>query len=200
MVPEANRQKFRDCRKEHDQTHVEFARTNEQLFDRWCSSKKEGCEHVKLRQLLLVEKFKRCKNSDVKALLDEKEVETLNLASRLADDYSLTHKASVVNKPFPRKLFNPQSRFTPQCRPFFTQSKPYSPQSGPNLNPSNPSDNSSHSVTPKPKFSGESKGQNPLSQLFCNYCKRSGHIISECLSLKRKKENQRGPKRTGLTS
>ena len=34
LVPEAYRQKFRNCRKEHDQTHVEFARTKEQLFDR----------------------------------------------------------------------------------------------------------------------------------------------------------------------
>ena len=40
LVPEAYRQKFRDCRKDHDQTHVEFARTKEQLFDRWCSSNK----------------------------------------------------------------------------------------------------------------------------------------------------------------
>ena len=200
LVPEAYRQKFRDCRKEHDQTHVEFARTKEQLFDRWCSSKKVGSDHAKLRQLLLVEEFKRCINSDVKSFLDEKEVETLDLAARLADDYSLTHKASFLSKPFPRKPFNPQSKFTPQSRPFSLQSKPYSPQSGPKSNPSNPSDNSSHSFTPKPKFSGENKSQNPLSQPFCNYCKRSGHIISECLSLKRKKENQEGPKPTGLTS
>ena len=60
LVPEAYRQKFRDCRKEHDQTHVEFARTKEQLFDRWCSSKKVGSDHAKLRQLMLVEEFKRC--------------------------------------------------------------------------------------------------------------------------------------------
>ena len=200
LVPEAYRQKFRDCRKEHDQTHVEFARTKEQLFDRWCSSKKVGSDHAKLRQLLLVEEFKRCINSDVKSFLDEKEVETLDLAARLADDYSLTHRASFVNKPFPRKPFNPQSKFTPQSRPFSPQSKPYFPQSGPKSNPSNPSDTSSHSFTPKPKFSGENKGQNPLSQPFCNYCKRSGHIISECLSLKRKKEYQEGPKPTGLTS
>ena len=78
LVPEAYRQKFRDCRKEHDQTHVEFARTKEQLFDRWCSSKKVGSDHAKLRQLLLVEEFKRCINSDVKSFLDEKEVETLD--------------------------------------------------------------------------------------------------------------------------
>ena len=58
LVPEAYRQKFRDCRKEPNQTHVEFARTKEQLFDRWCSSKKVGSDHEKLRQLMLVEEFK----------------------------------------------------------------------------------------------------------------------------------------------
>ena len=47
LVPEAYRQKFRNCRKEHEQTHVEFARTKEQLFDRWCSSKKIGSDYPK---------------------------------------------------------------------------------------------------------------------------------------------------------
>ena len=192
LVPEAYRQKFRDCRKEHDQTHVEFARTKEQLFDRWCSSKKVGSDHAKLRQLMLVEEFKRCINSDVKAFLNEREVENLETAARLADDYALTHKASFVNKPYPRKPYNPQSK---QITP---QSKPYSPQSGPKANPSNPADNSS----PKPKFSSENKGQNPLSQPICNYCKKTGHIISECLALKRKKERENidSAKPTGLTS
>ena len=191
-VPEAYRQKFRDCRKEHDQTHVEFARTKEQLFDRWCSSKKVGSDHAKLKQLMLVEEFKRCINSDVKAFLNEREVENLETAARLADDYALTHKASFVNKPYPRKPYNPQSK---QITP---QSKPYSPQSGSKANPSNPTDNSS----PKPKFSSENKGQNPLSQPICNYCKKTGHIISECLALKRKKERENldSAKPTGLTS
>ena len=192
LVPEAYRQKFRDCRKDHDQTHVEFARTKEQLFDRWCSSKKVGSDHAKLRQLMLVEEFKRCINSDVKAFLNEREVENLETAARLADDYALTHKASFVNKPYPRKPYNPQSK---QITP---QSKPYSPQSGPKANRSNPTDNSS----PKPKFSSENKGQNPLSQPICNYCKKTGHIISECLALKRKKERENldSAKPTGLTS
>ena len=47
LVPEAYRQKFRDCRKEPNQTHVEFARTKEQLFDRWCSSKKVDSDYEK---------------------------------------------------------------------------------------------------------------------------------------------------------
>ena len=68
------RQKFRNCKRENEQTHVEFARTKEQLFDRWCSSKKIGSDHEKLRQLMLVEEFKRCINSDIKSFVDEKQV------------------------------------------------------------------------------------------------------------------------------
>ena len=114
----------------------------------------------------------------------------------------MTHKASFVNKPFPRKPCNPLLKCIPQSRPFSPQSKPYSPQPGPKSNPSNPSDNSSHLFTPKPRFSGENKGQSPLSQPFCNYCKQSGHIISECVALKRKREKERQESRkpTGLTS
>ena len=58
LVPEAYSQKFRDCIKKHDQTHLEFARTKEQLFDMCCSSKRVGSGHTKLRQLMLVEEFK----------------------------------------------------------------------------------------------------------------------------------------------
>ena len=103
MVPEAYRQKFRNFKKENEQTHVEFARTKEQLFDRWCSSKKIGSDHEKLRQLMLVEEFKRCINSDIKSFLDEKQVETLEAAARLADDYALTHEVSFVNKSNPSR-------------------------------------------------------------------------------------------------
>ena len=181
LVPEAYRQKFRNCKKENEQTHVEFARTKEQLFDRWCSSKKIGSNHEKLRQLMLVEEFKRCINSDIKSFLDEKQVETLEAAARLADDYALTHKVSFINKSNPSR------------RPFF-------PHSGSKHSPSNPSGSHSQTITPKPKPSGENKDQNPLSQPICNYCKRTGHVISECLHLKRKKEKQEGLKPTGLTS
>ena len=181
LVPEAYRQTSRNCKKENEQTHVEFARTKEQLFDRWCSSKKIGSNHEKLRQLMLVEEFKRCINSDIKSFLDEKQVETLEAAARLADNYALTHKVSFINKSNPSR------------RPFF-------PHSGSKHSPSNPPGSHSQTITPKPKPSGENKDQNPLSQPICNYCKRTGHIISECLHLKRKKEKQEGLKPTGLTS
>ena len=101
LVPEAYRQKFRNCKKDSNQTHVEFARNKEQLFNRWCCSKKIDQNYDKLRQLMLVEEFKRCIQSDVKTFLDEKQVETLEEAARLVDDYYLTHKVSFIAKPKP---------------------------------------------------------------------------------------------------
>ena len=70
---------------------------------------------------MLFEEFKRCIHSDVKSFLDEREVETLDVAARLADDYALTHKVSFVNKPY-KKPFNPQ------FKPNTPQSKPFNPQ------------------------------------------------------------------------
>ena len=166
LVPEAYRQKFRNCRKENEQTHKSL-------------QKKIGSDYPKLRLLMLVEEFKRCINSDVKSFLDEKEVETLEKAARLADDYTLTHKVSFVSKANPRKPFYPPSGHKPS--------------------PSLQSGNSNQNA-PKFKPPGENEGHNPLSQPICNYCKHSGHIVSDCPVLKRKREKQEGLIPTGLTS
>ena len=110
LVPEAYRQKFRNCKKDSNQIHVEFARSKEQLFDRWCCSKKIDQNYDKLRQLVLVEEFKRCIQYDVKTFLCEKQVKTLEEAARLADDYYLTHKVSFIAKPKPTSS-HPQIKF-----------------------------------------------------------------------------------------
>ena len=46
---------------------------------------------------MLVEEFKWCINSDVRAFFMEKEVENKDLAARLADDYSLTPYLCVIS-------------------------------------------------------------------------------------------------------
>ena len=46
----------------------------------------------------------------------------------------------------------------------------------------------SQSNTPKPNSTSETKSQYPLSRPTCNYCKKPGHLVSECLKLKRKLE------------
>ncbi len=72
LVPEAYRQKFRSLRKKDDETYVEFAREKETLFDRWCVSRKVGNDFNQLRQLMLVEEFKRCTKGDIKSHLEER--------------------------------------------------------------------------------------------------------------------------------
>ena len=176
LVPEAYRQKFRNCKQDSNQTYVEFARNKEQLFDRWCCSKKIDQNFDKLRQLMLVEEFKRCIQSDVKTFLAEKQVETLEEAARLADDYYLTHKVSFIAKPKPTSS-HPQSKF----------------MSG------NSSGMPSQSNTSKPNSTSETKSQYPLSRSTFNYCKKPGHLVSVCLKLKRKLERDEA-KPTGLTT
>jgi len=99
LVPEAYRQKFRSFEKLGCQTYVEFARSKEQLFDRWCHSQKVDKDHDKLRQVILIEEFKRCIHSDVRTFIDEQKAETLEDAARLAEEFSLSHKVMFVEKP-----------------------------------------------------------------------------------------------------
>ena len=94
LVPEAYRQKFRYSQRQHGQTHVELAREKENTFDRWLMAKKVDDNFRKLKQLMLLEEFKRCVSKEVKTHLDEQKVDELKDAAILADDYELTHKHS----------------------------------------------------------------------------------------------------------
>ncbi|KAJ8026737.1 hypothetical protein HOLleu_31657 [Holothuria leucospilota] len=97
LVPEAYRQKFRKYRKADTQTYVEFAYQKERHFDRWCASKKVSTFDT-LRQLMLVEEFKRCVNEDIKTHLEENKADKLSEVANLADQYALTHKFSKVGQ------------------------------------------------------------------------------------------------------
>ena len=96
--------------------------------------------------------------------------------SSKADDYYLTHKVSFIAKPKPTSS-HPPNKF----------------MSG------NSSGMPSQSNTPKPNSTSETKSQYPLSRPTCNYCKKPGHLVSECLKLKRKLESDEA-KPTGLTT
>lgn len=85
-------QKFRNCKKQDSQTYVEFSREKEGLFDHWCTAKEVDNEYNKLRQLMLIEEFKKYLHSDVKMYLDEQKADGLHQAAVLTDDYSLIHK------------------------------------------------------------------------------------------------------------
>ncbi|CAB3980524.1 Retrovirus-related Pol poly, partial [Paramuricea clavata] len=95
LVPEAYRQKFRNLEKNINKTYVQFAQEKEQLFDRWCLSEDINKEYKRLRELMLLEEFKRCINNDIRTFINEQKPKDLTAAARLADEYSLTHKFST---------------------------------------------------------------------------------------------------------
>ena len=60
----------------------------------WCYSREVSGEFGKLRQLVLVEEFKACVPVNIKTYIDEQKATTLQQATVLADDYSLTHRGA----------------------------------------------------------------------------------------------------------
>ena len=152
LNPEAYRQKFRNCQRDISQTFVEFARVKEQLFDRWCHSKKVDKDFEKLRQLILIEEFKRHIPFHMKTFIDEKQVENLQQAADLADEYFLTHGN-------------------------FNQQRNQSSDKQYTANPSSGSDSFQQLVNSTQSI--RSNSETP----FCNYCKRHGHLRSECFYL-----------------
>lgn len=150
LVPEAYRQRFRNQKKNAQQTFVEFARDKGVLFDKWLAANNVR-DFNALRELMLLEDFKNCLPERIVTYLNEQKVTTLSQAATLADEYVLTHK-SVFSVPRPDKTL---SSFTAQ-----------------------------NSARPK--------SSSPTNKEIreCFYCHKIGHLISECLVLKRK--NQQG--------
>ena len=177
LVPEAYRQKFRSFEKLGCQTYVEFARGKEQLFDRWCHSQKVDKDHDKLRQLILIEEFKRCIHSDVRTFIDEQKAETLEDAARLADEFSLSHKVMFVEKP--KRPYPPPGRDPPPTLPRWSGNQRGHQNEDPRWkqNPGNNSANRSNFSWSKQNKTMSSK---PFKPLTCFYCRKDGHMISNC--------------------
>lgn len=190
LVPEAYRQKFRSSEKTPEQTHVEFARDKEQLFDRWLASKQVDKNFDQLKQLILIEEFKNCIRSDIRTHLDEQKVETLNAAAVMADDYFLTHKTNFVP--------SNTSKMNKDFRPFSKSGQNKSQHESGINRPKVKADQNDSSTS---KGSGRTENKPPRYNSFvpsCTYCNKRGHIISQCFVRERdearSKDEARGQK------
>ena len=153
LVPEAYRQKFQSTTKTDN---LKFARVKESLFDRWCTSKDNDEDFVKVRQLVLVEEFKNCASCDVKTYLDEKKVESLKEAAVLADDYVLTHRGLSSQRTSTTLALNQNAP------PFISTNR----------------------KNPQQIDRGNWKRNVPPSGPECYYCKKKGHVMSDCWHLR----------------
>lgn len=91
LLLEAYRQRFRNLKKNSDQTQVDFAREKEVLFDRWClACKADSLSSV--RDLMLVEEFKNCVPERTVVYLKEQKLTNLQHTATLADEFILTHR------------------------------------------------------------------------------------------------------------
>ena len=181
LVPEAYRQKFRNYKKDDKQTCVEFANQTEVYFDRWCSAKKVDSDCEKLRQIVLIEQFKRCVHDDLKTYLDEKNVDTLRQMAVLADDYALTHRRSF--KPRQGGYSKPgggSGGFGDSGSGSSGSSSVQTPTGvSHGSNAGNKPSDDSHSSDASGGSSG-SKSAPRSSRFKCFYCEKPGHVMSNC--------------------
>ena len=137
----------------------------ETLFNTWCSSKEIDNNFEKVRQLLLIEEFKKCLPDKVKTYLDEKKVETLGQAAVLADDYILTHKSIGSHKlQLPAHLNR--------------QAEPFHP------NPHLGGQNQPRGNTPVNSCFRPRPNQSLPKGPKCYHCRKRGHVMADCWYLK----------------
>ncbi|XP_064090757.1 uncharacterized protein LOC135204519 [Macrobrachium nipponense] len=108
LVPEAYRLKFRNYNKHPSQSYVEFARVKEEQFDDWLKSR-QVVSFAALRELLLLEEFKKACSKELRVHLEEVKAMKLSSAAQLADEYVLTHRSGNGNFGY-RVLNDPSSR------------------------------------------------------------------------------------------
>ena len=213
LVPEAYRQKFRNLERNGSKTYVQFAQEKEQLFDRWCLSENAGKDYKCLRELMLLEEFKRCLSNDIRTFINEQKPKDLTTAARLADDFALTHKFSTNRSQSQTFRGNNVSSFENKATlRNFSRNYPEnvnSLNSGKFMNPkfreqslnnnynnNNNNNNNRSRYVPPPLRQPDMR--TPFKSLTCGYCRGEGHTMPNCFKLKNKKHQKTKP--TGAVS
>ncbi|KAJ8031607.1 hypothetical protein HOLleu_24852 [Holothuria leucospilota] len=186
LVPEAYRQKFRKYRKADTQTYVEFAYQKERHFDRWCASKKVSTFDA-LRQLMLVEEFKRCVNDDIKTHLEENKADKLSEVANLADQYALTHKFSKVGHTQNKgQLSRPNKKMAIVVAQQVTVDLSLVLFLQQILVKKQPDSS-------RQKNDQVSSNKAAFKDISCGFCHKKGHTIANCCTLAKLKETETAP-------
>ena len=170
-VSERYREKFRGWQKRDYVNHMEFAREQKLWFDRWVSSKNVDKDYDKLEELILLEQFKVRINPNIKMYLDEREIDTVEEATRLADNYAITHGLNRLGSRNAGTNVNRRNHWSPSE----VWQSPPSPKKKGNFSKREKSNISNTSGS----FSS-SKGNFSDKAIVCFKCGKSGHISRYC--------------------
>ena len=175
-VPEAYRQKFRGYRRSSGQSYVEFQREKEILVDRWVRSLKVDLTYESLRELVLMEEFKKATPPELRTNLDDHKVGEVKSAAVMADQFELTHKGNTKSPPGKRKFEPPKNAIAPKWH------------GGHSDRVDKPKSDSQKDRPKSPRFQHR--------EVTCFFCGEKGHVKSQCWRLKelnesREKQKQR---------
>ena len=177
LVPEAYRHKFRNSVRKPGQTHVEFAREKEMMFDRWYRSLKVKEEFKNLKEVVVLEEFKKSVSFGVRSHLDDHKVRDVQSAALMADEYELTHKHD--NRSNFRNFSGKRDKFQNSGQRNF----------GPGKDAQSKSDSSNSPPAHKIQ-SDKPAGQRPKVPI-CHYCGKKGHVQSQCFKLQNKNKEKK---------
>ncbi|XP_063596500.1 uncharacterized protein LOC134773250 [Penaeus indicus] len=164
LTAEYYRQKFRNNKKDINQTYLEYSHSSSKYFKRWLTASNIN-DYEQLSETILLEQFFRGIPLEVKSYLLEREVNSVDKAAHLAENFSL------VNRKFQNHTRPTQPLSTDQGGKFRDVDKTLvSKCNVKNLKP----------------YDG-----NAVRFKSCFYCKEAGHIVANCHKLKLKKEREK---------
>ena len=137
---------------------------------------------------MLIEEFKRCIHHDIRTFLDDQKADTLENASRLADDYALTHKSSFVSRPPQSYGRNVRTSENSNANKSHV-SQPYRSDRA-----------TGQKVESSSSRSHSAQDKSYSSYPVCRFCRKEGHIMSDCFKLKQRRQGQNDSKPTGFIS
>ena len=137
---------------------------------------------------MLIEEFKRCIHHDIRTFLDDQKADTLENASCLADDYALTHKSSFVSKPHQSYGRNVKTSENSNVNKSHV-SQPYRSDRA-----------TGQKVESSSSRSHSAQDKSYSSAPFCRFCRKEGHIMSDCFKSKQRRQGQNDSKPTGFIS
>lgn len=197
LIPEAYRQKFRNFKKETGMTFVEFARKKEQFLDDWMKSK-EADSFDKLKELIVVEEFKRMVGRDLKIHLDELKLDSLQEIAIASDEYSLAHRQDCVKE-------NNSKRFLPRNNGWrgnnrnqsdlntYVDNSAFDRKRSKDETESRNGSNETRSFVNSNRRDSGSNKKTARTDVICHWCNRRGHLKVDCFARRNFLEKNREP-------